>query len=339
MQMPRLILVALAIAVCSFLHVESSNGPSPQDSSAGKAATSTAPQESNDDPASKQTWWLGIACEETSNLLQRQLKIEGGLAINQLVDAAPAQLAGLKVDDVIVRMNDQLVTSVNQLNELIQASQGTAIDFEILRDGQKTNLTVTPEKRPACDKTIALVITGDAGEEPCESELAKIRALIKSQPAGTNVQVILVRPGVVLQDDSRTSDPSDGGSDAKSYGANDCKLRFSLKEFESETLLLSRVDLEETKIVSGCLVKLTGVIEEQIAKRKSELEQLKLDDEKPVGDDLNNRIETLESQLQMLEETRELLQQETNRQRDSDSPADDDQSSHSHSHPCCRQWS
>ncbi len=219
MQMPRLILVAWAIVVCSFLHVVSSNGSSPQDSSADNAATAIAPQESNEDLANKQTWWLGIACEETSKLLQRQLKIDGGLAINQLVDAAPAQLAGLKVDDVIVRMNDQLVTSVNQLNELIQKSQGSAIDFEFLRDGQKTDLTVTPGKRPACDKTIALVITGDSGEEPGESELAKIRALIKTQPAGTNIQVILVRPGVVLNDVSRISDRSDGGTDAKSYGA------------------------------------------------------------------------------------------------------------------------
>ncbi len=336
MQMPRLILVALAIAVCSFLNVVSSNGSPPQDSTADDAATALAPQESKDDPAPDQGWWIGISCEETSKLLQRQLKIDGGLAIEYLADKAPAQITGLMVDDIIVRMNDQLVTSVNQLNELIQTSQGAAIDFEILRDGQKANLNVTPEKRPACDKAIALVITGDSGEEPDESELAKIRALIRSQPAGTNVKVILVRPGVVLKDDSRTSDELSSETDGKSR----CELHFSFKEFESDTLLLSEADLGENKIVSGCLVKLTGVIEEQIAKRKVDLEQLKLDDEKPVGDDFKNRIEALKSQLKMLEETRELLKQEIERNQESDSSGDsanDEQSTHCRPH--CRQWS
>ncbi len=335
-QIPRLVLIALAIGLSSFLRIESSGGSSLQNSTGDRAPPTLAPQESNDDSSHDPCWWLGISCEETSKLLQRQLKIDGGLAIDNLVETAPAHRAGLKIDDVIVGMNHQPMTSIKQLNELVQKSQGTAIDFEILRDGQKTTLSVTPEKRPACNKTIAFVMTASVGEEPVGPELKKMLEQLKSQAHGTDVQVILVRPGIVLKGDSHKIDQVAGELDVKSP----CELRFSFKEFEADTVLLSTADLEENKIVSGCFVKLSKVIDEQIAKRKVDLEQLKSPDNKVVGDDLKSQIKAHESQIKMLEETRTLLQNEIESQPESDEPnkpANDDQSNQRYL--CQQLWS
>ncbi len=335
MQMPRLFLIATAIAVCSCLHMDSSSGSSLQNSTGDGPPPALAPQESKDDSSHDPCWWLGISCEETSKLFQRQLKIDGGLAIDNLVETAPAHHAGLKIDDVIVGMNHQPVTSIKQLNDLVQKSQGTAIDFEILRDGQRTTLSVTPEKRPACDTTIAYVLTASVGEEPVGPELKKMLEQMKSQAHGTDVQVILVRPGFVLKGDSYKSDQVAGEIDVKSP----CELRFSFKEFESDTVLLSTADLEENKIVSGCLVKLTRVLDEQIAKRKADLEQLKTTDSEAIGDDLKKQIEAQESQIKILEETRKLLQNEIDLKRDSENLDDSDDDQSTHRNLCHRQWS
>lgn len=56
----------------------------------------------------------------------------------------PAKQAGLKVGDVIVSINNQIVSTNDDIAELVQAGAGAPIQIEYSRSGKVSTLTVTP---------------------------------------------------------------------------------------------------------------------------------------------------------------------------------------------------
>jgi serine protease Do len=63
------------------------------------------------------------------------VKEGAGLLVNRLTKDGPAEKAGLKVGDVIVRVDGRKVESVSDLSELIQdKKKGDKVKFEIIRD-------------------------------------------------------------------------------------------------------------------------------------------------------------------------------------------------------------
>jgi len=58
----------------------------------------------------------------------------------------PAQAAGFKPGDIVLAVNGERGISQPQIIERIHASEGKPLDFEILRDGQTSHITVSPRK-------------------------------------------------------------------------------------------------------------------------------------------------------------------------------------------------
>ena len=58
----------------------------------------------------------------------------------------PAQGAGFKPGDIVLAVNGERGISQPQIIERIHASEGKPLDFEILRDGQTSHITVSPRK-------------------------------------------------------------------------------------------------------------------------------------------------------------------------------------------------
>lgn len=56
----------------------------------------------------------------------------------------PAKQAGLKIGDYISSINGKEITTNEDLVDLVQASEGKALDFKILRDNKTISLNITP---------------------------------------------------------------------------------------------------------------------------------------------------------------------------------------------------
>ena len=77
--------------------------------------------------------------------LARQLGRDGCVEIVQVVDESPSARAGLKPADLIVAVDDQPVTGMNELQRLMVAERiGTPVKFTIARDSRLLEFTVTP---------------------------------------------------------------------------------------------------------------------------------------------------------------------------------------------------
>jgi serine protease Do len=95
--------------------------------------------------------YLGVGIQSITPALAESfnLKNNKGALVSEVVPDAPAANAGLKGGDVITAVNGQPVTDANDLKLQVSAlSPGTKLNLEVLRDGEKTQLTATSGERP-----------------------------------------------------------------------------------------------------------------------------------------------------------------------------------------------
>lgn len=99
--------------------------------------------------------WIGLLFGEIGpdSALRAHLDLpEGqGLLIDRVMPNSPADKAGLKRHDILLRANDKELRNKQDLVELVttEGEKGGQIALEVLRRGHRETVYVTPEERPA----------------------------------------------------------------------------------------------------------------------------------------------------------------------------------------------
>lgn len=96
--------------------------------------------------------YLGVETEEVTkeNFAKYGPREVRGVAVEKVTDGSPAQSAGLQAGDVVVKFNDDDVTSVRKLSRLIgEVAPDHQARLTVLRNGDSREITVTIGKRPA----------------------------------------------------------------------------------------------------------------------------------------------------------------------------------------------
>ena len=96
--------------------------------------------------------FLGVEAAPLPAALSDQLNLpEGfGLLVDYVVPGSAADAAGVKTHDILKMLNDQILTSEEQLSTLVRSfSEGQAVTLLVLRKGQETKLAATLQKRQA----------------------------------------------------------------------------------------------------------------------------------------------------------------------------------------------
>ena len=95
--------------------------------------------------------YLGVQTVDVTseNFSKYGLREVRGVAVDKVVDGSPAQAAGLRDGDVILRLNNEPVTSVRKLTRLIsEIAPDHQVSVTVLRGGSERELTATLGKRP-----------------------------------------------------------------------------------------------------------------------------------------------------------------------------------------------
>jgi serine protease Do len=101
--------------------------------------------------------WLGVGIEDVSeeDLPKLGLKEPRGVMIRQVMPGQPAEKAGLKPNDVVLRVDGTRVDGPRDLQRIIATARvGTPVTLTIIRDKQETTVSVTvglyqePSARP-----------------------------------------------------------------------------------------------------------------------------------------------------------------------------------------------
>lgn len=91
------------------------------------------------------TAWLGVYTQELSSDLQEALDHDGdAVLVTRVVDGSPADRAGIRKGDLIVRVESEGVGSPGELAQLIQKHDaGDQVSIQIERDGDRRTLHAT----------------------------------------------------------------------------------------------------------------------------------------------------------------------------------------------------
>jgi membrane-associated protease RseP (regulator of RpoE activity) len=94
--------------------------------------------------------FLGVSVEDISkeNMGRYGMREVRGVGVTQVAKESPAEKAGLKKDDVILRFDGESVTSARKLTRLVsEASADQTVRLTISRGGSETELSATLSKR------------------------------------------------------------------------------------------------------------------------------------------------------------------------------------------------
>ena len=92
-------------------------------------------------------YWLGVVTEALEGALKDHLDTDG-LIIEEVVEDSPAAAAGLKANDIVVKVAGKKIADVKTLVEIIGDNGAKPMKIEILRKGRSKTMTATPAKRP-----------------------------------------------------------------------------------------------------------------------------------------------------------------------------------------------
>jgi len=90
--------------------------------------------------------WIGVAVQDLSPELIRNfgLKNKQGVLVGRIFPGAPADKAGIKQGDIIIKFNGKKINSVDDLLYTVTQSEvGKKVDIEIIRNGKNIVLPIT----------------------------------------------------------------------------------------------------------------------------------------------------------------------------------------------------
>ena len=123
------------------------------------AAEKNAPDHKKDNEAKKPSSdadgnghpWIGVHVKAASPELRSQLNLaeNDGVVVVELAPNGPAAKAGLQINDIILTLEKEPISSPQDLREALhQHDVGETVALEIIRRGEKKEITVTLEAQP-----------------------------------------------------------------------------------------------------------------------------------------------------------------------------------------------
>jgi membrane-associated protease RseP (regulator of RpoE activity) len=90
---------------------------------------------------------LGVLVSEINPHLRQALKIDSGVLVENVMEDSPAEQAGIKEGDIILKIGNQAVDSQKDIREYLQNLEDSEqVEVQILRDGKPLTVQVNPEK-------------------------------------------------------------------------------------------------------------------------------------------------------------------------------------------------
>ena len=88
--------------------------------------------------------WLGIKGENFSSFYQRFYRVPAGLYITEVQSGSPAEEAGLVAGDILTRVDGELISTMDDLNNLLYTHQvGDELSLVVYRSAGQASITVT----------------------------------------------------------------------------------------------------------------------------------------------------------------------------------------------------
>lgn len=130
-------------------------------------------------------YYIGVVYGNLSEELRDKLGLEPGkgVFVSQVVPDSPAAKSGLKADDVIVAVNKQPLSSLEQLVKAVADTKDRVMVLQIVRQGERHNLEVRPARRPAGGGIVGFSVEDEKSKEVIQRLRRQLEELQKQEAA------------------------------------------------------------------------------------------------------------------------------------------------------------
>src|SRR5690606_7984255 len=118
--------------------------------------------------------WLGVVIQEVNKDLAESFGLDrpAGALVAQVLEDGPAAKGGLRVGDVILRLDNHPIVMSSDLPQRVGILKpGTTSRLEVMRDGQRRSLNVTIGALPEEGDPVAMPRGGNGGAERSSNRL------------------------------------------------------------------------------------------------------------------------------------------------------------------------
>jgi len=143
-------------------------------------------------------YWIGISLRAVDPALLAQLKIEGGVIVEDVMPDSPAAKAGLKKHDVIAKAGDTAIKEPSDVLKAVGAAKDTEMSLLVMRDGKEQTIKVTPAKRPEDRVAPVPPLPQVSGSTPDAWERA-LRTWRERAGGGPVEELDILGPGVMVR--------------------------------------------------------------------------------------------------------------------------------------------
>lgn len=129
--------------------------------------------------------WLGLRVKDTPAALRDQLDLaeDEGVLVDVVAPDGPAAKAGLKVNDLLLKLADRKLAMPQDLRDALKEHKaGETVAIEVLSKGKRSTVEVTLGERPA----------NEGAQEPpqdAKDMLDKARKMLETEPGNGKVEV------------------------------------------------------------------------------------------------------------------------------------------------------
>ena len=123
---------------------------------------------------------LGVSIQTIDREVARALEtsVDSGALISQIEPGSAAEDAGLRVDDIIVEVNDEKISAASELRNAIGLmGSGELVDIKYIRDGEPLSTTATLGQQKTAPSVGVDVHPGLNGAEFASSSASTIRGI------------------------------------------------------------------------------------------------------------------------------------------------------------------
>lgn len=155
-----------------------------------KPVTQATKSDAHDSQQEIMRAWLGVAPVEIEDAVREYLEIpEGfGVSIEYVVEGSPAEKAGLKDKDIVLRLDDQRLTTPRHLQVLVATyKKGDQVELTILRKGHESVVKATLGESE-------LAPLSSLQDEPAEFHVARVAGAPAKSADGSSTVTVQVVP-------------------------------------------------------------------------------------------------------------------------------------------------
>ena len=153
--------------------------------------------------------YLGIRMEPLTAEYATNAGYEGaGVHVIDVTKGAPAEVAGIEVDDIITAIEGREVSLMSQLqNAVARRMPGSRVRMTVFHDGRKRRIDVTLGERPPLAELLGIVDVDELGLRAVELTTERARELRAGVDEGVEVTAVVrrgladrvgVRPGDII---------------------------------------------------------------------------------------------------------------------------------------------